>query len=229
MPQQIRMHSHCSAARPRGIFISFEGSEGCGKTTQIRKLARAFRGCDKPLLVLREPGGTVLGESVRHLLKHHATARSSNLSPEAELLLFAASRAQLVREKILPALLAGSIVVCDRFLDSTTVYQGTARNLPYNFVKYVNQQVVSGCIPDVTFLLDIDSELALQRISRRDTSTPDRMEQESLQFYTLVRKGYLELAQANPGRFVVLDAEQSADSLSRTIVMTLEERYGPFS
>jgi dTMP kinase len=222
------MHSHCSVARPRGIFISFEGSEGCGKTTQIRKLARAFRGCDKSLLVLREPGGTALGESVRHLLKY-VTAGSSNLSPEAELLLFAASRAQLVREKILPALLAGSIVVCDRFLDSTTIYQGTARNLPHNFVKYVNQQVVSGCIPDVTFLLDIDSELALQRISRRDTPILDRMEQESLQFHTLVRKGYLELAQANPGRFVVLDAEQSADSLSQIIVMTLEERYGPFS
>jgi len=222
------MHLPHSATKPRSIFISFEGAEGCGKTTQARKLARAFLDQDKPVLVLREPGGTALGESVRHLLKE-ITVGSFKLAPEAELLLFAASRAQLVREKILPALLAGSIVICDRYFDSTTVYQGTARGLPHNFVKYVNQQVISGCIPDITFLLDIGSELALQRVSRRETFIQDRMEQESLKLHALVRKGYLGLAQANPGRFVILDAEQPEDLLFQTIVMALEERYGPFS
>ncbi|QQY08372.1 MAG: dTMP kinase [Candidatus Xiphinematobacter sp.] len=223
------MYPHDFAARPRGVFISFEGAEGCGKTTQILRLAQAFRDYDRPLLALREPGGTALGESVRHLLKA-TTVGTSKLFPEAELLLFTASRAQLVREKILPALLAGSIVVCDRFLDSTTVYQGKARSLPHNFVEYVNQQVVSGCIPDVTFLLDIDSEVALQRVSRRDTSlNPSGIGKESLKYHALVRRGYLELAQANPDRFVVLDAEQPVDALSQIIIMTLEERYGPLS
>lgn len=214
-----------SNTRSRGLFISFEGSEGCGKTTQISKLAKVLKKHDQPLVVLREPGGTVLGEEIRHLLRK--SEASSNISPEAELLLFAASRAQLVQEKIFPALLSGAVVVCDRYLDSTIVYQCVVRCLPRYFVKFVNQQVVRGCVPDITFLLDIDSKLALQRVAARCVNPPGR--RRNLQFYTTVRKGYLALAKADPNRFVVLDAERSAEELSKIIVKTLKERYGALS
>ena len=190
----------------KGLFISFEGSEGCGKSTQIHLLAEFARslGCD-PLL-LREPGGTASGEVIRHLLQH--APEGERLTPEAELLLFAASRAQLVREVIRPALQEGRLVISDRFLDSTTVYQGVARRIPPEETARINAFAVGDCLPDITFLLDLDRATALARMSGRNQSA-DRIERESEEFFGAVRMGYLELAAREPERIRVVDASMS--------------------
>lgn len=209
--------------RQRGIFISFEGSEGCGKSTQIQRLTESLKSRGISYILSREPGGTAIGEKIRHLLKH----TSVPLCPHTELFLFAASRAQLVREVLYPALLTGSFVICDRFLDSTTVYQGIARNLPSDLIQCVNQHAAENCIPDITFLLDMDAPQALKRatLRRTDQDLCDRMEEEPVEFYEKVRTGYLECARKDPDRFLVLNAEQTADSLSHTVMKTLEARW----
>ncbi len=211
-----------------GVFITFEGSEGCGKTTQLERLARrlaAIGGAGRPVLRLREPGGTPLGEEVRRLLKH--TAPGWSVVPEAELLLFAASRAQLVREAVAPALAAGQVVLCDRFLDSTTVYQGVARRLEPVSVAAINAFAAGPLRPDVTFLLDLPAELAMARARRRDQSaggTPDRMEQEPMAFYEQVRAGYLRLAETCAERFVTVDARLPIDDIEALIWTQLTAR-----
>jgi dTMP kinase len=201
-----------------GLFITFEGSEGCGKTTQVERLARRLPG----VRVFREPGGTALGEEIRRILK--ASAPGWLVSPEAELLLFAASRAQLVREAIAPALAAGGVVLCDRFLDSTTVYQGVARSLDPGQVADINRFAIGDAEPDVTFLLDLPAATALER-ARARSQPLDRMEQEPAAFYEAVRAGYLALASAFPERFVVLDASASADDLEAAIWRQLTDRF----
>jgi dTMP kinase len=190
----------------KGLFITFEGSEACGKSTQIKILAERLgaSGCD-PLLI-REPGGTAAGEAIRHLLQH--APEGDDLTPEAELLLFAASRAQLVREKIMPALAAGRLVICDRFLDSTTVYQGVARRIPADDTARINAFAVGGCLPDLTFLLDLDHASSLARM-KASARKPDRIERESDDFFQAVRKGYLTLANNNPERIFLLDASRA--------------------
>ena len=207
---------------PPGIFITFEGSEGCGKTTQIERLARRLSADGAPrdgaVLTLREPGGTPLGEEVRRLLKH--TAPGWTVVPEAELLLFAASRAQLVREVIAPALAAGRTVLCDRFLDSTTVYQGVARRLDPATIATMNAFAAGTLRPHLTFLLDLPADAALARARQRERAEghkPDRMEQEPPEFYEQVRAGYLRLAQEHSERFVVVDALQSIDEIERVV------------
>ncbi len=202
-----------------GLFITFEGSEGCGKTTQVERLARRL---GSGVRVFREPGGTALGEEIRRLLKFSAPGWS--VSPEAELLLFAASRAQLVREAIAPALAAGGVVVCDRFLDSTTVYQGVARSLEPGHVADINRFAVGEIEPDITFLLDLPAATALERARARSLPL-DRLEQEPAAFYEAVRAGYLALAGAFPERFVVLDASNSADDLEAAIWQQLTDRF----
>src|SRR5690242_5673657 len=139
---------------PRLPFISFEGSEGCGKSTQVRRLTARLEKTAIPFLITREPGGTPIGESIRELLQF--APQSAGMTPETELLLFEASRAQLVREVIKPALERGECVIADRFLDSTTVYQGVARHLDKKIVRQLNAFAVGDCIPDITFLLDVD-------------------------------------------------------------------------
>lgn len=206
-----------STAR-KGLFISFEGSEGCGKSTQIQLLANALGGRD-PLL-LREPGGTPAGEVIRHLLQH--APEGDALVPEAELLLFAASRAQLVREVIRPALQAGRIVISDRFLDSTTVYQGVARRIPPEVTARINAFAVGVCLPDMTFLLDLDRATALARMGGRDRSA-DRIERESEEFFASVRRGYLDLAAREPSRIRVMDASLPAEAIAAKILATLEQ------
>jgi dTMP kinase len=202
-----------------GFFISFEGSEGCGKSTQIQLLAEHLsRGGRNPVLV-REPGGTAVGESIRHLLQHSAQGRE--MTAECELLLFAASRAQLVREKILPALAAGQIVISDRFLDSTTVYQGVARMIPTKIVKEINHFAAGPRLPDITFLLDMDAIEAHRRISGRRTGDPDRMEEQPAEFYETVRRGYLDLALNCPDRIRLLDAARPEEEIAREIQETL--------
>ena len=145
-----------------GFLLSFEGSEGCGKSTQIALLSAHLEAHGQTVAVMREPGGTAIGEKIRHLLQH--SKEGETLTPEAELLLFAASRAQLVREKVRPLLEAGVFVILDRFLDSTTVYQGIARGLPLTSVQAINAFAVGGTLPHLTVLLDLDTETAWSRI-----------------------------------------------------------------
>lgn len=191
----------------RASFISFEGGEGCGKTTQLQLLAQRLTASGLPVLTLREPGGTPLGESIRDLLKHHPAG--SGMCAEAELLLFAASRAELVRKSIQPALAAGSWVLCDRFLDSTTVYQGRARALPLDAVAAVNRLATAGTLPGLTLVLDMPPGPALARARARTAQSggPDRMEEEPAAFYESVRSGYRALASAEPDRVKIIPAQ----------------------
>ena len=205
-----------------GFFVSFEGGEGCGKSTQIGLLMAYWEQAGRDVLHVREPGGTAIGEVIRHLLKYHP--ENGAMTKEAELLLFAASRAQLVREKIQPFLTRGGIVVADRFLDSTTVYQGLGRELPAELVAAVNDFAAGGCRPDVTFLLDLDAATGLARARARHADRRDRMEQAEESFYDTVRQGYLDLARREPERFCLLDAALPPEELHAQIVKTLMER-----
>jgi dTMP kinase len=205
----------------QGFFITFEGSEGCGKSTQITLLADKLRQSGHDPLLIREPGGTTAGESIRHLLQHAPEGEA--LVPEAELLLFAASRAQLVREKIQPALEAGRIVISDRFLDSTTVYQGVARRIPVEDTARINAFAVGIFLPDVTFVLDLDRTTSLDRM-RNGKRQLDRIERESEEFFTAVRQGYLDLAKTHPDRVVLLDASRPAESTAAEIERVLSLR-----
>jgi dTMP kinase len=205
----------------KGLFITFEGSEACGKSTQITLLADKLRALGIDPLLFREPGGTAAGEAIRHLLQHAPEGEA--LTPEAELLLFAASRAQLVREKILPALEAGRVVICDRFMDSTTVYQGVARRIPSDDTGRINAFAVGDCLPDITFLLDLDHETSLTRM-RTANRKPDRIERESLEFFEAVRQGYLILAKQNPERVILLDASRSIEEIAREIFKKIKSK-----
>lgn len=209
----------------RGLFVTFEGSEGCGKSTQIRRLNEWLTGQGLATVTTREPGGTPAGDQIRHLLQH--APQGHGLAAEAELLLFAASRAQLVREVIRPALDDGRVVISDRFHDSTVVYQGVARKLDPAMTQTINGFAVGGTMPDITFLLDMDAREAFARLQQRDRP-PDRMESEPLAFYEAVRLGYLAAAEAEPARFAVLDATQSEANLAEEIRRILLEKFDGF-
>ncbi len=201
----------------RAPFISFEGGEGCGKTTQIRLLESALRAAGREVLCLREPGGTPLGESVRHLLKHDEVGHG--MSAEAELLLFTSSRAELVRKRIAPALDAGTFVICDRFLDSTTVYQGHARGLDAAMVGHINAFAVGPHLPSLTLVLDIDWREARGRmLSRtREQGIHDRMENEPDEFYRAVAEGYHRLAAHEPDRVKLVPAHGSVEEVTQRV------------
>ncbi len=207
-----------------GRFISFEGSEGCGKSTQIKRLCKRLQGIGHEVLLTREPGGTALGECIRDLLQH--APEGENMTSEAELLLFAASRAELVRQVIKPEISSGTFVLADRFHDSTTIYQGVARELGDKIVSMMNNFAVGNCLPDCTFLLDISVTEGRERIRARSEGKEDRMEREPDSFFEKVREGYLELANSNPERFVLLNASKSADELELEIWDNLNKKYG---
>jgi dTMP kinase len=204
-------------ALPHGVFITFEGSEGCGKTTQIERLAARLEAEGQLVLVTREPGGTPLGESIRHLLKF--APEGMGMTPEAELLLFAASRAELVRRVIGPALDEGKWVIADRFMDSTTVYQGVARRLDAEPVRLINGFAVGDQRPDLTILLDLDPAEGRRRAMRRarPVDMPDRMEQMPAEFYEAVREGYLILARDEPERFRVVNAGRTPEVVEQEV------------
>jgi len=202
-------------------FITFEGSEGCGKSTQVQMLATHLEILRVPFLITREPGGTAIGESIRELLQF--APQSAGMTPETELLLFEASRTQLVREVIRPALESGQCVIADRFFDSTTVYQGVARKLDRKIVRQLNAFAVADCVPDITFLLDVDLKTAQSRM--RQPRRPDRMEQESGEFYEQVRDGYLELAKWQRDRVVVIEGWKSSYDIEKEIWETLVKRF----
>lgn len=199
----------------RGCFISFEGGEGCGKSTQISLLKARLDAEGQDVVQTREPGGTALGESIRHLLQHDESGQ--NMTPEAELMLFAASRAQHVRERIGPAIDAGAIVLCDRFMDSTTVYQGVARAIDATRVDSINRFAVGPYQPDLTILIDLPPEIGLARIRKRGDGQLDRMEQETIDFYQAIRQGYLDLAHEAPERFLILDGTDAIEILESKI------------
>lgn len=205
-----------------GLFVTFEGGEGCGKSTQIAALTASLEANGQSPLQTREPGGTALGESIRHLLQHDASGEG--MAPEAELLLFAAARAQHVRECIAPALAAGRIVLCDRFIDSTTVYQGVARSIDARQVEAMNRFAVGTTHPDLTILIDLPADVGLARVAARGDGRLDRMEQEAIEFYEAVRQGYLDLAAKEPERFLVLDGAQTKEALKNTIREAVERR-----
>src|SRR6267378_4822076 len=186
---------------PRLPFITFEGSEGCGKTTQVQKLAERLERSGVPYLVTRDPGGTPIGETIRELLQF--APHNSSMTPETELLLFEASRSKLVRETIRPALERGVCVIADRFFDSTMVYQGAARNLDRQVLEQLNAFAVRDCVPDITFVLDVDAATAESRMQKPRRS--DRMEQQPTEFYERVRRGYRDLATRGPNRIVLID------------------------
>lgn len=202
------------APTPTGFLLSFEGSEGCGKSTQIRLLKERLEKSGREVVVLREPGGTEIGESIRHLLQHAKEGHAMTM--ETELLLFAASRAQIVREKIRPMIESGAFVILDRFLDSTTVYQGHARGLPLQSVNAVNRFAIGGTLPQLTILLDLDTPTAWKRIHATGREL-DRMESQPPEFFEKVRQGYLQLAAAEPGRIKVVDAGASPEAVHEAI------------
>lgn len=205
-----------------GLFITFEGTEGCGKSTQIRALATHLEQAGRQVLQTREPGGTPLGEAVRNLLQHDSAGEK--MTPEAELLLFTASRAQLTRERIAPALAKDQIVLCDRFMDSTTVYQGVARQIDPEIVAHINRFAIGNARPDLTILIDIEAEVGLNRARSRSGDQLDRMEREAIEFFKAVREGYLKLVKSEPERFIVLDGADSVETLQDKIREAVEPR-----
>ena len=203
-------------------FITFEGSEGSGKSTQAQRLAARLQRSGVPHLLTREPGGTPIGESIRDLLQF--APHNSNMTAETELLLFEASRSQLVREVIKPALERGMCVIADRFSDSTTVYQGAARKLDREMIERVNAFVVGDFVPDITFVLDVDAATAESRM-QREPRKPDRMEQQPAEFYERVREGYRELATHEPKRIILIDGSGDVDEIEKQIWEKLCSRF----
>ena len=213
----------------RGAFITFEGSEGCGKSTQVKRLASRLEQAGLRVLITREPGGTAIGEKIRDLLQF--APESYAMTPETEVLLFEASRSQLVRETIRPALEQGAIVISDRFFDSTTVYQGVARKLDPDIVATLNDFAVGADRPDLTIILDVDVTTARERMLRRvrPVAVIDRMEEEPLEFYERVCQGYRELARSEPDRFIVIDGAQSPEEIENQIWDAVTARLPAFA
>ena len=206
-----------------GYFITFEGSEGCGKTTQIEALAKALEAQGKTVLITREPGGTLIGEKIRNLLQD--PSHKNDISDMTELLLFSASRAELITSRIQPALSRGEIVICDRFYDSTFVYQGLGRAIDMNKVEQLNQITVGTLKPDLTILLDLDAKIGIERAKSRQSGELDRIEKESLAFFEAVRNGYLELAKKEPERFKTIDGLLSVDAIKKIIWDTVVDQF----
>ena len=209
----------------RGTFVTFEGPEGSGKSTHASRLAERLRGLGREVVEAREPGGTPTGEAIRHILQHDRVGEQ--LTPEAETLLFAASRAQLVREVILPALARGASVVCDRFADSTAAYQGYGRALGVDAILAINTFAVDGAVPDLTILLDLDVARGFERMEARNRerrSGRDRIEREALAFHERMRAGYLELARREPRRFCVLNADRPTDVVADDVWTVVASR-----
>ncbi|MHB8085052.1 MAG: dTMP kinase [Dehalococcoidia bacterium] len=206
-----------------GLFITLEGCEGCGKSTQARLLYNILRQFGLPCILTHEPGGTPLGNKIRDLLK---VKRDFHIAAEAELFLFAASRFQLVSDVIRPALSSGKVVVCDRFSDSTFVYQGYGRGLDLKMIEEINTQAVGGLGPDITILLDAEAEIGL---GRKHNSQEDRFEAENISFHQKIRNGYLQSAQRQPDRWRVIQAFQPPEEVSRlvweSLLPVLQKKY----
>jgi len=210
---------------PRRRLISFEGMEGCGKSTQIQRVRDWLEQYNKNILVVREPGGTPLGEALRHLLKHDDSG--IEMCDETELMLFAASRAELTRKKIIPHLEQGGWVLCDRFLDSTTIYQGQARGLNTETVSQINQLAIKNTFPGLTLVLDLPLETAIGRMTARKQSDDprDRMEEQPMKFFQTVSDSYRKLAQQEPDRVRLINASDTVDKVFASIQKTISHAF----
>ena len=207
-----------------GKFITFEGPEGSGKSTQIKLLSEKLADRGIKVLCTREPGGTATGEAIRNILQHDAV--DEPLGERAELLLFTTSRAQLMGQVILPALEQGEWVVCDRFIDSTMAYQGFARGMDIDTLDRINDFAIHRRKPDLTLLLDLDIERGFQRLEERYSDgkgSADRFEREGRDFHLRVRDGYRKLAEREPGRFCIIDAEQSIKEVAVNVWRSVKE------
>ena len=199
-------------------FITFEGIEGSGKTTQIRLLAEQLQQNNQQVLLTREPGGCQIADQIRGILLH---PDNMAMVSRTELLLYAAARAQHIEEIVRPALMAGKIVLCDRFTDATLAYQGDGRGLERSLIIQLNQLAAGDCRPDLTLLFDLPVEIGLGRARQRETDLQDssegRFEREQLDFHQRIRDGYLTLATAEPQRFRVIDASRSREQMTKEI------------
>jgi dTMP kinase len=205
------------------MFITFEGIEGCGKTTQIKHIQAHFKRQGQQCIATREPGGTKIGKKIRSLLLDPAT---KDISPMVELLLYLADRAQHIEELVKPALSAGNTVLCDRFSDATVVYQGYARGIDITLIQQLHDIILKGFKPDITLLLDLPAEIGLSRawdqINKGGReSAESRFEKENLAFHEKVRTGYLKLAKLEPERFRIIDASQDEDHVKKQIIEAL--------
>lgn len=206
-----------------GTFISLEGPEGAGKTTQLKLLGSFLREENIEYVITRDPGGTSLGKPIRRVL----LSTDSVISPTAELLLYEADRAQNVSEIILPSLKAGKLVLCDRYIDSTLAYQGFGRKIDFELIDTLNKIATGGLMPEMTILFDIESSAGLARLH---PGGHDRLEREAIEFHQCVRGGYLELARKSPERFRVLDASAAMskvqDELRRLVMEAIRAHAG---
>ena len=208
-----------------GFFVTFEGIEGCGKTTQIRHLTAHLEGKRQPFLLTREPGGTAISDRIRQIL---LSSENSRMEPATEFFLYAAARAQHIAEVVLPALRDGKTVLCDRFADATLAYQGFGRGLNLAWLEEIHNRFLQGLKPDLTFLLDLPVEEGLRRAWKRmenQAVKEDRFEKEDLAFHQRVREGYLLLARREPNRIVVLDGMKDEQTLHREILNRLPAGY----
>lgn len=204
-----------------GLFITFEGPDGSGKTTQIKKTADKVKALGKDVVLTREPGGTALGEAVRKIL---LDPQQTNLADSAEVLLYAAARAQHVCQVIKPALAQGKLVLCDRFVDSSIAYQGYGRGLDLEFITSINNQATGGVVPRLTILLDLPVEQGL--IRAKGVGEPDRLEGEALSFHEKVRQGYLRLCQQESNRFRLINADRGPESVFEDVWSVVCETLG---
>jgi len=216
-PNEILRHAQ-DDKKHRGYFVTFEGAEGAGKSTQIRNAVAFLKKKGYSVVMLREPGGTSISEAIRNIL---LDKNNKEMSYVTELLLYLAARAQLVHEKILPALKEGKVVICDRFEDSTRAYQGYGRNLSLEAIEEANKLVRGTLKPDLTFVLDVDIARGLKRGGRHD-----RIEREALSFHERVRRGFLELAKKEPKRMVVLDTSKPIEWVSKKVRERFERVFG---
>ncbi|MEG0830420.1 MAG: dTMP kinase [Anaerovoracaceae bacterium] len=199
----------------RGIFITIEGPDGSGKSTQIDNIRRCLEEKGYETIVTREPGGTSISEKIRKVI---LDKNNNEMNPMTETLLYAASRAQHVAERIGPAVESGRTVICDRFIDSSIAYQGYGRDLG-DCVKAINEYAIMGYMPDITFLMKLDPKIGKKRIREEDQ---DRLEQEKLQFHNKVFKGYLELEKMYPDRIIGIDASKTIEEIRMEITVAME-------
>ncbi|MGX1322785.1 dTMP kinase [Bradyrhizobium sp. USDA 377] len=219
--------SESKVQRPsgRGRFVTFEGGEGTGKSTQIKKLADRLKAARMRILVTREPGGSPGAEIMRHLV---LSGMGKLLGPEAETLLFAAARDDHVRTVIQPALNQGAWVLCDRFADSTRAYQGSLGSVPIGLINAMQRVTIGDLKPDLTLILDLPVEVGLQRAAvRRGTGTPDRFESEQLSFHQGLREAYRKIAEEEPARCVLIDANSDPDTVAGRVWSAVRERLLP--